>query len=193
MPLIPSRLQALAIRCSKGTPGTLAAVSLAVSAVYFGAQWRQMHDTNTAVATQNLDTAQELARGDELQFIIGYQSDLADELSAASTAYAALRASENSQMWPAARYNLAGIYLRQAVQLELAEKQDGRGVLIELAKMHYRKLLHDKPAHTDAANNLAWALALQPDVMAAAVPDLDEMPERSPQSKVAKEGRERLP
>lgn len=183
----------LLLRHSTGALGILSFSALIAAVGFFGWQSLQLLRYNQAVTELQLDVASTLARGDSQRLLTAFLSENAGELHAASAEYASLRPSKNPQLWAVARYNLAGVYLQQAVHLELAEKKDGRGVLIELAKMHYRRLLADDPSHTDAATNLSWALALQPDVLAPVTADMEQTPERSPQAPFKASGRERLP
>lgn len=154
--------------------------------------WRAMQ-FNQQVSIGDLQQAKLWAPELHKNLIEAMGLEQSGDLAQASEHYAALRASESAELWSVARFNLAGVYLMQAVALEREEKQDGRAVLIELAKLHYRALLQADENDHQAAHQLAVALALQPDVIAPAAPELDEMPERSPQAPVTASGRERLP
>lgn len=154
--------------------------------------WR-VQQYNRALLEQDLAMAKEYAPHQHLLLVEAFEHEQIGAMQLASEGYAALRSADRSAVWATARFNIAGVYLQQAAALELEQKQDGRAVLIELAKQHYRALLRDDASDTAVAQNLAIALALQPDVVAVASPDLDEMPERSPQAPVTVAGRERLP
>lgn len=154
--------------------------------------WRAQQ-YNRALLERDLVLAKQYAPHQHLLLVEAFEHEQFGAMQLASEGYAGLRSADRSAVWATARFNLAGVYLQQAAALELQQKQDGRAVLIELAKQHYRALLHDDASDTAAAQNLAIALALQPDIVAVASPDLDEMPERSPQAPVTAAGRERLP
>ncbi|MGB0867709.1 MAG: hypothetical protein ACPGSC_14450 [Granulosicoccaceae bacterium] len=168
-------------------------VLLLLLAVVAGRQWWRLKTFNRAVSNGELSLAAAVAPLQQQRFLRAFSFERAGDLATASEHYAQLRSSAPEDLWAAARFNLAGVYLQQAVETELSTHQEGRAVLIELAKWHYRELLRERPDDRALTHNLAVALALQPDVLATAAPELDEMPDRSPQAPVSATGRERLP
>ena len=91
-----------------------------------------------------------------------------------------------------ALYNLANLYLRRAITLDLEQDQDIVVPLVEQAKQHYRTLLESRPDDLDAKFNLELALSLLPEV-AALDPDEEANPERSERAISTMRVEEQLP
>ena len=91
-----------------------------------------------------------------------------------------------------ARFNLANLYLRRAINLDLESDRDLLVPLVEQAKQHYRTLLIDNPSDFDAKYNLELTLLLLPEV--ADLPaDEERNPERSERAISTMRVEEQLP
>lgn len=91
-----------------------------------------------------------------------------------------------------ARFNLANLYLRRAINLDLESDRDLLVPLVEQAKQHYRNLLIVDPSNFDAKYNLELTLLLLPEV--ADLPaDEERNPERSERAISTMRVEEQLP
>lgn len=92
-----------------------------------------------------------------------------------------------------ARFNLAELYLRKAVELEKSSRSDARVPYLELAKENYRKILRADNSHWPSRYNLSRVLQILPDAEIRVTQEDDVMPERSPSAPVETTAYERLP
>lgn len=113
-------------------------------------------------------------------------------LDEALAGYAAVGDSGDPRFDIAMRFNLANLFLQQAVTFEGTEKKPLMLSLIEQAKQNYREVLASDPQHWPSRYNLSRALEM--------LPDLDDVhygdeinPERSPQAPKVDNVYERLP
>lgn len=91
-----------------------------------------------------------------------------------------------------ARFNLANLYLRRAINLDVESDRDLLVPLVEQAKQHYRNLLIEDPSDFDAKYNLELTLLLLPEV--ADLPaDEERNPERSERAISTMRVEEQLP
>ena len=97
-----------------------------------------------------------------------------------------------AELAAAVRFNMANLYLRQALTLGGEQNDDLAIPLIELAKENYRALLRVNSQDWDAKFNLERALSLLPDP-AEQESEADIMPERSPRATTAMPARGELP
>ena len=114
------------------------------------------------------------------------------ELSAAVAAYGAVALDEEPELRAVQLFNLANLYLEQAVALERADEMQSSVSLVELAKQNYREILARDPRHWDARHNLSRALEMLPDI-AAVDYENERNPERSPRARQAARTYEGLP
>jgi len=114
------------------------------------------------------------------------------ELRAAVAAYGAVALDEESELRAVQLFNLANLYLEQAVALERADEMQSSVSLVELAKQNYREILARDPRHWDARHNLSRALEMLPDI-AAVDYENERNPERSPRARQAARTYEGLP
>ena len=114
------------------------------------------------------------------------------ELSAAVAAYGAVALDEQPELRAVQLFNLANLYLEQAVELERADEMQSSVSLVELAKQNYREILAREPRHWDARHNLSRALEMLPDI-AAVDYENERNPERSPRARQAARTYEGLP
>jgi hypothetical protein len=98
----------------------------------------------------------------------------------------------DAELAAAVRFNMANLYLRQALTLGGEQNDDLAIPLIELAKENYRALLRLNSRDWDAKYNLERALSLLPDP-AEQESEADIMPERSPRATTAMPARGELP
>ncbi len=121
-----------------------------------------------------------------------YRLHAGGELSAAVAAYGAVALDEEPELRAVQLFNLANLYLEQAVALERADEMQSSVSLVELAKQNYREILARDPRHWDARHNLSRALEMLPDI-AAVDYENERNPERSPQARQAARTYEGLP
>lgn len=117
-----------------------------------------------------------------------------DDFDAKVLAYARLSAGGEASDAIArdARYNLANLYLRRALTLDVEADRDMLVPLVEQAKQLYRNLLAVDPGHYEAKYNLELALLLLPE--GADVPaDEERNPERSERAISTMRVEEQLP
>ncbi len=114
------------------------------------------------------------------------------DLSAAIAAYGAVALDEEPELRAVQLFNLANLYLEQAVELERADEMQSSASLVELAKQNYREILARDPRHWDARHNLSRALEMLPDI-AAVDYENERNPERSPRARQAARTYEGLP
>ena len=100
--------------------------------------------------------------------------------------------SHDAELAAAVKFNMANLYLRQALTLRGEQNDDLTIPLIELAKENYRELLRLNSQDWDAKYNLERALSLLPDP-AETDGEADIMPERSPRATTAMPARGELP
>ena len=125
-------------------------------------------------------------------FASGYVLQQRGELDQAFKTYAELDALENPELENALTYNMANLYLRQALNARQNNDMDLTIPLIELAKQNYRDLLHVNSSDWSSKYNLEQALRLLPDIEEQALPE-DVMPERSPKAAGSVEVYDQLP
>ncbi|MDX1605280.1 MAG: hypothetical protein R3202_03745 [Candidatus Competibacterales bacterium] len=116
---------------------------------------------NAALAAGDYATAGSLLLA-EARFARAYALQRQGETQAALTAYHGLSL-ETGPLAAAARYNMANLYLREALALDAESQRDLQLPLAELAKTTYRELLRHNSDDWDARYNLARALRLVPD------------------------------
>ena len=121
-----------------------------------------------------------------------YRLHTGGELSAAVAAYGAVALDEEPELRAVQLFNLANLYLEQAVELERADEMQSSVSLVELAKQNYREILARDPHHWDARHNLSRALEMLPDI-AAVDYENERNPERSPRARQAARTYEGLP
>lgn len=121
-----------------------------------------------------------------------YRLHAGGELSAAIAAYGAVALDEEPELRAVQLFNLANLYLEQAVELERADEMQSSVSLVELAKQNYREILARDPHHWDARHNLSRALEMLPDI-AAVDYENERNPERSPRARQAARTYEGLP
>ncbi len=154
--------------------------------------FKKEQDYNAAVLNQKLNQLPRL-HAEQRNILMAWKALLEDDLVLSGRLYAETLASENPDWIKNARFNLADIYIRQAIALETSDKPDARLPLIELAKENYRSILRSEPLHWPSRYNLARALQLLPDSDLQPQQEDDIMPERSPTAPVETSGFERLP
>jgi mxaK protein len=137
---------------------TLACASLIA---YHASRLDRIERTNAAVASARVSEFD--ATVPEARFARALALARAGDSEPAVKAYKALIEGERRDLSQAARYNLANLYMRDA--LVNGANQAFRSLpLIELAKQQYRDVLRNQPADWDARYNLSRALQLAPEV-----------------------------
>lgn len=125
------------------------------------------------------------------RFATAYGLQQQGEFEQALLAYGELEP-HDTELAAAVRFNMANLYLRQALTLAGGQSDDLAIPLIELAKENYRELLRLNSEDWDAKYNLERALSLLPDP-AEKESEADIMPERSPRATTAMPARGELP
>ena len=126
------------------------------------------------------------------QFAQAFDLQQQGEFKAAVQAYAAIQAESQSQLQLDIKYNLAGLYFREALQMRNAGDNDLAMPLIELAKQNYREILRVDSGHWDAKYNIELALVLAPELDPADAM-AERNPERSPRAITKMPARKPLP
>jgi mxaK protein len=130
--------------------------------------------TNAAIASARVSNFE--ADVPEARFARAMELAHAGESEAAVKAYKALIEGDRRDLSQAARYNLANLYMRDA--LENGASEAFRSLpLIELAKQRYRDVLREQPNDWDARYNLSRALQLSPEIEQE-VEEKDQPPKR---------------
>lgn len=114
-------------------------------------------------------------------FASAYQHQQDNEFGAAIEQYSRIENRLDPEFQQRVRYNMATLYLQQAMVVRQAGDQDVAIPLIELAKHLYRELLRTRPENWSAKYNLEQALKLAPEIEEENTPN-DVMPERSPEA-----------
>lgn len=128
-----------------------------------------------------------------LEFANAYSLQQQGDLEAALTSYTKITEPTSAAQRSAIKFNLANLYLRQAVDFQASGAIELAIPLIELAKENYRELLRVDSEQWDAKYNLERALILLPEPDDQAEEDDDVMPERSPRATTATEATSELP
>ncbi len=169
------------------------AVVVLLSALFFDIfQLMKARTFNQALAEQDYYTAQS-GESDYAIIAQAYLAQLEGDINRAQSIYSQLLSHDSSEIRELAMFNLADIFFRQAVKLELSDQPDTRIPLMELAKENYRLILRNNPGHWKSRFNLARALQILPDAEIRPQDEDDIMPERSPSAPVETIGYERLP
>jgi mxaK protein len=111
-------------------------------------------------------------------FAKGYDHQRRGELEQAFKTYTKLERLNDPGLENALTYNMANLYLQQALNARRDNDMDLAIPLIELAKQNYRDLLRINSDDWSAKYNLERALQLLPDLEEQAIPE-EVMPERS--------------
>jgi mxaK protein len=170
---------------------TFAAVTLACGSLvaYHGFRLNQIERTNAAIASARVSSFD--AAVPEARFARALALAHAGESDAAVKAYKALIEGDRRDLSQAAAYNLANLYMRDA--LANGASQAFRSLpLIELAKQRYRDVLRNEPAHWDARYNLSRALQLAPE-LEQELEEKEEPPEREQSTSTLQGARIDLP
>jgi len=125
------------------------------------------------------------------RFATAYGLQQQGQFEQALHAYAELDA-QDPELAAAVRFNMANLYLRQALKLTDEQDEDLAIPLIEMAKETYREVLRRNSGDWDAKYNLERALSLLPDPPEQRSEE-DIMPERSPRATTAMPARGELP
>ncbi len=125
-------------------------------------------------------------------FAKGYVYQQRGEIDQAFKVYARVDAFNDPVLEYALKYNMANLYLQQAVKARRSNDMDLAIPLIELAKQNYREVLRLNSNDWLVKYNLERALQLLPDLEEQATPE-DVMPERSPRAAGSVEFYDRLP
>lgn len=141
----------------------LGSVALACASLvaYHGLRLYQIKRVNAAIASARVSDFD--ADVPEARFARALALARAGESEVAVKTYKALIEANRHDLRNAARYNLANLYMRDALK-DGASEAFRSLPLVELAKQSYRDLLRDEPADWDARYNLARALQLAPEV-----------------------------
>ncbi len=126
------------------------------------------------------------------QFARAFRLHASGKLHEAVAAYGGIALEREPELRAIQLFNLANLYLAQAVELERAEELQSAMSLVELAKQNYREILVSNPRHWDARYNLSRALEMLPDVPAVDYEN-ERNPERSPRAPQAARTYEGLP
>lgn len=168
----------------------LAAAALCAAALaWLAADQRRIDRYNAAVAAADWTAAAD-GGGGFAAFADAYRLAGRGELTSALGRYQ--QAAELPALNPAARYNSANAYLRQAMEVDLQHDSDLALPLVELAKQAYRELLAERPQCWDAKYNLERALQLFPDAEEQAIQDW-QAAERGPRAVISIQTDRELP
>ena len=126
------------------------------------------------------------------QFARAFRLHADGKLREAVAAYGAIALEGEPELRARRLFNLANLYLAQAVELERAGELQSAMSLVELAKQNYREILARDPGRWDARHNLSRALEMLPDVPAVDYEN-ERNPERSPRAARAARTYEGLP
>lgn len=170
----------------------LAALPLLLGA--FALELHGLHEAKRINATLAQDDLVLIAEDDTArgQFARAFRLHTGGRLHEAVPAYGAIALEGEPELRATQLFNLANLYLAQAVELERAEEFQSAMSLVELAKQNYREILARDPGHWDARYNLSRALEMLPDVPAVDYEN-ERNPERSPRAPLAARTYEGLP
>ena len=129
------------------------------------------------------------------RFVTAWRRQIGGELKPAQSVYNEILHQAPPELARTIQFNLANIYLRQAISGlsdSNSDNDDSTLPLIELAKHIYRKLLEESPDLWPAKHNLEVTILLAPDSEVTDIPE-DILPERSPESHGVIEEYRKLP
>jgi mxaK protein len=166
-------------------------VIVAAAALYDGYHLVRAGQVNSALLKVEAGDAVD-ADHRSLRFAKAYALQQDGEFEAALESYATIDVSESHRMRADIQYNLANLYLRQALKYRENDADDLALPLIELAKEHYRELLRADSQAWSAKYNLELALKLAPDKDLEPAEE-ERNPEHNPRSAAGIQVRKPLP
>jgi len=142
----------------------VALAGLAIAAAYDAFRIVQAHQQNGLIAGKAVVSAEE--RRPYLVFASAAHAGESGDYLRALTLYKQIPPDAPASLRIAARFNSANLHFREAVRMRESDNPAAAAQslpLLELAKVGYREVLRDDPAHWDARYNLERTLRLAPE------------------------------
>lgn len=142
----------------------VALAGLAIAAGYDAFRIAQAREQNALIAA-NVPVSPEERRPD-LVFASAARAAEDGDYLRALTLYRQIQPDAPAHLRIAARFNSANLHFREAVRMRESDNPAAAAQslpLLELAKVGYREVLRDNPAHWDARYNLERTLRLAPE------------------------------